>query len=140
MRTSYPRERLRFDDVEHQAFPDGRCRVRVRFEWNGEQLTAESSGTETREGILRAAARATLDVARRATSDRVTLDLTGIKALRAFDAWVIIAAVRARTPDGTLFLLGSLATTDDDPAQGAVLAVLDATNRAIERHLSRSDE
>lgn len=138
-RTAYQRERLRFEDVEHDTFPDGRCRVRVRFEWHGERISAESAGTETREGILRAAARATLDVARIATRDRVRMELTGIKAVRAFDAWVIIAAVRAHTPDGTLSLLGSLATADDDPARGAVLAVLDATNRALERHLSERE-
>ena len=138
MRTAF-QQRLRFEEVQHERFPDGRCRVRVRFDWHGRTISAESAGTETREGILRAAARATLEVARIATEDRVSLELTGIKALRAFDAWVIIAAVRARTPDGTLQLMGSLATTDEDPSRGAVLSVLDAINRALERHLSRPE-
>ncbi len=138
-RTPYDRERLRFQDVRHDAFQDGSSRVRVRFEWHGTELLGEGHGIETREGILRAAAHATLDVARQATAGRVDLELSGIKALRVFDAWVIIAAVRARTPDETLSLLGSLATTEEDTARGAVLAVLDAVNRALARHLTRPD-
>ena len=130
------RRRLKLVEVDHETFQDGRCAVRVHMEWRDRAVHATREGTETLQGILRAAALATLEAADAAAEDGLTLELVGVKAIRAFDAEVIIAAVRGHTETDRYRLLGSCAAaTDTDPARASVLAVLDAVNRVLERYV-----
>ncbi len=130
------RKRLRFEDFQVVRFPNGRSRVRVRMDWTqGRSFSGESEGNQTLEGEVRAAAEAALEAAAGATGDRVDLDLRGTKALRVFDSWVVVVMVRAWTGEDPLQLLGAYPCPDDDTARGAVLAVLDATNRVLPRFL-----
>jgi len=125
------RERLRFEDISYDSFPDGSTRVRVRLEWEGTLHIGEAHGSGTLEGDLRASAEATLKAASTATVRRVRLTLIGIKAVRAFDARVIIAAVDARIEELQYKLIGAHAVTEGDLPRAAVLTILDAVNRVV---------
>lgn len=130
------RERLEFEDFQYESFPDGRCATGVTLGWSeGVQFVGRSEGTQTLEGRLRSGARAALAAAESATEERIRLDLLGVKALRAFDEWIVIVSVRGRTDTDSYRLLGSYATSEEEAARGAALAVLDATNRILERYI-----
>jgi hypothetical protein len=130
------RERLRFDDLELQRFPNGRCLARVVLHWTqGREFTGEAEGTQTKQGELQAAAKAALEAAAASVQGRVGLELRGVKAVRAFDAWVVVASVSARVDGLDIRLLGAFPSPDTETSRAAVLAVLDATNRLIQRYL-----
>jgi len=54
----------------------------------------------------------------------------GVKAVRAFDATVVIVSLSAKTDASASRLVGSY-LTENDPPRGAALAVLNATNRLL---------
>jgi hypothetical protein len=87
------------------------------------------------EGRLRSGTRAALAAAESATEERIRFDLLGVKALKAFDEWIVIVSVRGKTDSDSYRLLGSYATSEEEAARGAALAVLDATNRILERYI-----
>lgn len=130
------RNRLRFEAIDFECFPDGRCTATVELEWKeGERFDGRAEGTHTMQGGLRAGALATLRAAESAAEGRLKLEFVGVKAVRAFDAWVTIAAVRARSQDTAYHLLGSYADLEDPTPRSAALALLDATNRVLEKYL-----
>ncbi len=130
------RTRLRFEDFELVRLPNGRARIRVRMGWTeGRSYSGEAEGNQTLEGEVRASAEAALEAAVGATEGELDLDLRGTKALRVFDSWVVVVMVRAWTGDEPFQLLGAYPCPDEDTARGAVLAVLDATNRVLEQFL-----
>src|SRR5688572_15704389 len=135
----FTRERFRFEEFDHQTSQNGRARVRVVLSGRGTAFSGEASGVETREGSGRAAALATLAAAKAATDHRFEADLVGIKMVRAFDAWIVITALRAHAPDRTYRLIGSSEAPGEDTTRGAVLSVLDALNRVLEKYMP-SDE
>jgi hypothetical protein len=130
------RERLRFDDFRLDRFPNGRCVARVGLQWTrGRTFTGEAEGTQTKQGELQAAAKAALNAAADSVWGRVALELKGVKAVRAFDAWVVVVSVSARIENLDFRLLGAFPSPGTDISRGAVLAVLDATNRVLQRYL-----
>jgi hypothetical protein len=130
------RTRVRLAGVDHQPFPDGRCSVRVKLEWQGEEYSAESEGTETSQGILRAAAKACILAAQAASEEKLQLELVGVKSVRAFDADVIITSVRGTSERSRYRLLGSCAASPhDDIARAGVLSTLNALNRILEKYV-----
>jgi hypothetical protein len=130
------RQRLRFKAVEHEGFPDGRCRIRVLLEWrDGQTFVGEAGGTQTTEGWLRTSAQAALKAAESAAEGRLSLTLAGIKAVKAFDGWVVIAAVRARSDERSYSLLGAQTSREEAFRSTAVRSVLDAINRVLELHM-----
>jgi Trk K+ transport system NAD-binding subunit len=124
--------RLRFDDVSVEAFPNSHCEAKVSLTPpTGISVSRTVSGPNTLEGRLRAAAQATLDAASAATGTDVSLELSGAKAVKAFDASIVIVAIRA-TADGRRYrLTGCFASEPDEAARGAALAALDAINRVL---------
>lgn len=136
----FARRRVRLEGVEHRSFPDSSYRCTVALTWR-DSRRVEGSGQEadTQQGRLRAAAEACLRAQEEATEGRLRLELGGVKAVRAFDAWVVIAQVRAVGEDQSYRLIGSVDIPGDHVAQGAVLAALDATNRILERYLPSAD-
>jgi hypothetical protein len=90
-----------------------------------------ADGASSPTGDLRVAAEATLRALERAVPDGHPFELVGVKALRAFDATIVIVAVAPRTADGAAHhLLGCYLATDD-VNRGAAIAVLNATNRVL---------
>jgi hypothetical protein len=131
----FTRERLRFEEFDHQISANGRARVRVVLADREQSFAGEATGVETREGAGRAAAIATLAAAKAASGDRFDADLVGIKLVRAFDAWIVITALRAHAPDRDYRLIGSSEAPGEDTTRGAVLSILDAVNRVLERYM-----
>ena len=130
------RERLKFDDFQLVRFPNGRSRVRIRMEWTeGRSYFGEAEGNQTLEGEVRAAAEAAREAATGATGGKLELDLRGAKALRIFDAWVVVVMVRAWIQSEPVQLLGAYPCPDENTPRGAVMAVLDATNRVLKVYL-----
>jgi hypothetical protein len=81
-------------------------------------------------GDLRVAAEATLRALETFSRGAVTFELAGIKSLRAFDANIIIVALGVRGSAGPARLLGAY-LAEREPIRGAVIAVLNATNRLL---------
>lgn len=130
------RKRLRFDDFTLTRFPNGRCKARVQLEWTRDRVfLGEAEGTQTKQGELQACANAAIHAAAAATKDQLTFELKGVKAVRAFDAWVVVASVSAQGLGLDLRLLGAAPSPGTETGRGAVLAVLDATNRVLARFL-----
>lgn len=127
--------RLRLLRVERVPSPDGYARARVALEWNGERHVGEAQGVLTREGDLRTGAEATLKAVTAATGGRLRLGLIGIKAVRAFDSWIVICSVEARGGERHWKLIGARSTDAEDMVRGAATAILDALNRVVELHL-----
>jgi len=64
----------------------------------------------------------------------MTFELLGVKAVRAFDATVVIVSLATHGDQGAQRVVGSY-LTESDPARGAALAVLNATNRLLGNRL-----
>lgn len=133
------RERVRFHDFQFERLPDGRCRAKVDLAWTEDRhYVGEADGVGSETGELRCAALATVDALTTvAAGHEVRFRLLGVKAVRAFDAIVVIVALAARAGDRNARLVGSYLTEADAP-RGAALAVLNATNRFLGNLLART--
>jgi hypothetical protein len=97
----------------------------------------EAEGTQTLEGELRAGAQAAVVAATKAADGKLALSLRGVKAVRAFDSWIIVVSVGCRGEVENRRLIGAYPSEERDMARGAALAVMDATNRVLELVLDR---
>jgi hypothetical protein len=130
------RQRLRFTDFRFQRSADGRCRADVEFEGNdGARIRGTASGQSSPTVDLRVAADAALRAIESFSNDELSFELIGVKAVRAFDANVIIVSVANCRPHGPPRLIGST-LVENDPVRGAVVAVLSATNRMLGNFIS----
>jgi hypothetical protein len=110
---------------------NGRCRAKVVLTWaDGRQFTGESDGVISQAGELRCCAEATVRALERVVQPRLGFELLGVKAVRAFDATVVIVSLSARQESRASRLVGACLTETDAP-RGAALAVLNATNRIL---------
>ena len=124
-------ERLKFREFTFQRLPSGRCRAKVVLSWaDGRQFAGESEGVASQAGELRCSAVAAVQALVQAVEPRVELALLGVKAVRAFDATVVIVSMSVRAQSAASRLVGSY-LTETDPPRGAALAVLNATNRLL---------
>jgi hypothetical protein len=130
-------ERLRFQDFTFERLASGRCRARVVLSWaDGRQFVGEAEGVISQAGELRCSAGAAVRALERVVHPTVGFELLGIKAVRAFDATVVIVSLSARTETSVSRLVGSY-LAETDPPKGAALAVLNATNRMLGNRYSR---
>ncbi|HTR19210.1 MAG TPA: hypothetical protein VMH88_00025 [Gemmatimonadales bacterium] len=126
-----PSERLRFIDFEFSRLPNGRCRAKVGLGWTeGTPFIGEAEGITSQAGELRCAAAASVHALGRAVGTEMEFELLGVKAVKAFDATVVIVSLSARKQGTASRLVGSF-LTDTEPNRGAALAVLNATNRIL---------
>ena len=124
-------ERLRFQDFAFQRLPSGRCSAKVVLAWaDGRQFTGESDGVISQAGELRCCAEATVRALERVVQPKLGFELLGVKAVRAFDATVVIVSLTVNTEGRSQRVVGSY-LTDEDFARGSALAVLHATNRIL---------
>jgi hypothetical protein len=125
------RERLRFSDFRFARTPAGHCTAAVELEWvDNVRVTGNAEGQSSPMGDLRIAADAALRALERFSDGALVFELVGVKLLRAFDANIVIVSVAVKRGDGPKKLLGCyLAETDS--VRGAVVAVLNATNRVL---------
>lgn len=135
--TEARRERLRFEALHQEMYPDGHRLVLVELEWSdGVRFMGEAEGAATLEGGLRAGAEAVLAAANEASGGELTLTLRGVKAVKAFDSWVVVVSVHGETEEKRYRLLGAYPCPDEDTVKGAAMAVLDATNRVLTRFVT----
>ena len=128
-------DRLRFAEFTLERLPNGRCRALVGLTWKGtESFHGESEGLASQAGELRCAALACVSALTQAVEGGMTFELIGVKAVRAFDATVIIVSLAVQGDGGGQRVVGSF-LTDSDAARGAALAVLNATNRILGNRL-----
>jgi len=124
-------ERLRFSEFTFERTADGRCNAVVELEWwDGLKVRGTASGQSSSTVDLRVAADAALRALELFSDNVLSFELAGIKAIRAFDATVIIVSITNRRADGPRRLLGS-ALVETDPVRGAVIAALCAANRML---------
>ena len=135
--TALSSQRLKFSSFEFERFPKGRCRASVGLQHPDGTLVIEAV-----EGIsafdtaaeLRCAALATIVVLGKIVGDACSLNLLGVKAIKAFGNNVEIVALSVREGDQSQRLVGSV-LAEENLERGAALAVLDATNRFFGRLL-----
>jgi hypothetical protein len=124
------RERLRFTNFQFGRTPQGNCHAEVELEWlEGQRVKGKAEGTSSAMGDLRVSAEAALNAIRTFSEGALDLELVGVKALRVFDANVVIVAI-SRRGDATARLLGCY-LAEADPIRASVIAVLNATNRIL---------
>ena len=125
------RERLKFLEFEFSTLPDGNCRARVVLEADpGQQFAGEAQGLGSPTGQLRCAAEAATEALRQAVAGRMAFELLGVKAVRAFDAMVVIVSLSHHNGEPARRLVGSC-LSDESENRCAALAVLNATNRLL---------
>jgi hypothetical protein len=100
---------------------------------------------ETQQGILKAASQAALraTLASRANGNgsggpHIELEVVGVKAVRAFDGWVVVTRINGSSGEERYRLLGAAPCEGEDDLPGAaVKAVLNASNRVLEQRIAR---
>jgi hypothetical protein len=128
-------ERLRFAEFTLERLPNGRCRARVGLTWKeSEQFAGEGEGLASQAGELRCAAQACVEALAQAVQGGMGFELLGVKAVRAFDATVVIVSLAVHGEGSGHREVGSYLTENDAP-RGAALAVLNATNRILGNRL-----
>ncbi len=126
------RERLRFASFSFKRAQSAYCTALVELEWQeGRRFVGKAEGVSNPFSDLRLAAEATLRAVAEFTHPTMTFELLGVKALRAFDANVVIVSVLARRGAGAEIRLLGCHLTGDDLLRGAALATLQATNRIV---------
>lgn len=101
---------------------------------DGRRFEGSSDGVSSQTGELRCCAMAAVNALEQAVQPQLTFELLGVKAVRAFDATVVIVSLSAQA-DAATRLVGSC-LTETDPPRGAALAVLNATNRLLGNFLA----
>ena len=130
------RERLRFRDFQFTRTPAGQCSAVVELEWlDGVRVTGSASGQSSPMGDLRIAAEAALAALTTFAEGQLEFELIGIKAMRAFDANIVIVSVEVKKGDGPRKLLGCY-LAERDPIRASVIAVLNSTNRLLGNFIS----
>lgn len=128
-------DRLRFDQYELDRLPNGRCRARVGLTWkDSEHFTGDCEGLSSPAGELRCAAQACVNALTQVVRGDISFELLGVKAVRAFDATVVIVSLALHGEPNSQRVVGSYLTDADIP-RGAALAVLNATNRILGNRL-----
>lgn len=124
-------ERLRFRKFALDRLPGSRCKARVELGWtDDDSFVGESEGLASAAGELRCAAEACVMALDRAVRGEVSLELLGVKAVKAFDNNVVIVSLAYQEKGEGQRLVGCF-LADVDSSRGAALAVLNATNRVL---------
>src|SRR6266550_486790 len=117
-------ERLRFKGFEFERLASGRCRATVVLASpDGRAFTGESEGIISQAGELRCGAVATVRALERVVQPKLAFELLGVKAVRAFDATVVIVSLSARQETRASRLVGVYLTETDAPLGAAIARV-----------------
>ena len=128
-------ERHRLADFRFRRTPDGRCTAEVALEWEGNVARGTASGLSNPNTDLRVSAEAALQALDTLTEQRFGFEVVGVKSVRVFDATVTIVSIGTKRGAAPRRILG-VALVEQDQARGAVLAVLNATNRVFTNYLA----
>lgn len=132
------RRKLIFEDVEVRRSRTRGVNCRVTLSREGQEYFGEAEGQESERSRVELAARATVhaivESMKATTGGDRSLALEGSKVIDAFDREFVFVSVIARLGRENAVLTGSCEVRESKET-GAVLAVLDATNRWM--HLDR---
>jgi hypothetical protein len=121
-------ERVRIVEAKAEHEPGSQVRTSVELSFGDRSYVATSEGIGTETMEIRLAALATLEALIEVTGAQPFL-LVGIKLMHAFDADVILVALRDPAAEGSRYI-GAVAVRTTHVAAAAA-AVLDATNRVL---------
>lgn len=108
---------------------NGDTRAIVELTWaDGDLTRGTRTGHSGEPGTMRSAAQACLD-ALAPKLDTIAFELLGVKAVRAFDATVVVVSLSVVGGVSGPRLVGSALVEESAVSRGAVIAVLQATNR-----------
>ena len=126
-----PRRALYFEDIEIRRSRSRGVLVRVSLKKGDEEFIGEAEGMESERIRVELAARATL-AAIAASGESRGFALEGYRMLDAFEREFVFVGVTVRAGRETVLLTGS-AEVRESAETASVLAVLDATNRWLDR-------
>ena len=124
--------KIYFEDVEVRRSRSKGVACRVTLRKGEESYIGEAEGMENERIRVELAARATLAAIRQAEGDERVLALEGCRLVEAFDRTFVFVGVTIRESRESTLTTGS-AEIRESPETASVLAVLDATNRWLDR-------
>jgi len=124
--------KIYFEDVEVRRSRSKGVACRVTLRKGDESFIGEAEGMENERIRIELAARAALAAIRQAEGDERVLALEGCRLVEAFDRTFVFVGVTIRESRESTLTTGS-AEIRESPETASVLAVLDATNRWLDR-------
>ena len=126
------RRRIYFEDVEVRRSRTRGVTCRVTLRKGDQSYIGEAEGIENERLRIELAARASLSAIKLAEGEERVLGLEGCRVLEAFDRNFVFVGVSTKHGRDTALMTGS-AEVRESPETASVLAVLDATNRWLDR-------
>jgi hypothetical protein len=126
--------RIYFEDVEVRRSRSKGVACRVTLRKGDQSFIGEAEGMENERLRIELAARATLSAIMQAEGGERVLALEGCKTIDAFEHEFVFVGVTTRQGRESSLMTGS-AEVRESPETASVLAVLDATNRWLDRGL-----
>ncbi len=124
--------RIYFEDLEVRRSRSKGVACRVTLRKGSQSFIGEAEGMENERLRIELAARATLSAIKQAEGEERELALEGCKVIDAFDHEFVFVGVTTRQGRDSSLMTGS-AEVRESPETASVLAVLDATNRWLDR-------
>ena len=124
--------RIYFEDVEVRRSRSKGIACRVTLRKGEDTYVGEAEGLENERLRIELAARAALAAIRQAEGEACVLALEGCKVVEAFEREFVLAGVTARQGREQTLTTGS-AEVRESAETASVLAILDATNRWLDR-------
>jgi len=124
--------RIYFEDVEVRRSRSRGVTCRVTLRKGDESYLVEAEGIENERLRIELAARAALQAIRLAEGDDRILALEGCRVVEAFDHTFVFVGVTTKVGRESTLMTGS-AEIRESPETASVLAILDATNRWLDR-------
>lgn len=125
--------RVRFLEVAFTNDAPFKVKAEVFLDWGGETFSGTAVDTSTARSRPRLAARAACDALEAFLERNIALSLEHFQILQTPVGPVALACLQNLGREGRQRMLVGSALIDEDPHQGAVLAVLDALNRLVLR-------
>src|SRR5262249_35579641 len=126
------RRRMYFEDVEVRRSRAKGISCCVRLRKGDQTFVGEAEGVESERMRLELAARATLAAIKQAEGDWWVAGLEGCKFIDAFEHQFVFVGITIRFGRDSTLTTGT-AEIRESPETAGALAVLDATNRWLER-------
>jgi hypothetical protein len=124
--------RIYFEDVEVRRSRSKGVACRVTLRKGDQSFIGEAEGMENERLRIELAARAALAAIRQAEGEERVLALEGCKVIEAFDHEFVFVGITTRSGREHALMTGS-AEVRESAETASVLAVLDATNRWLDR-------
>jgi hypothetical protein len=124
--------RIYFEDVEVRRSRSRGVTCRVTLRKGEQSYLGEAEGIENERLRIELAARAALQAIRLAEGDDRILALEGCRVVEAFDHTFVFVGVTTKVGRESTLMTGS-AEIRESPETASVLAILDATNRWLDR-------